>query len=239
MRKVGKANQVLRLWKCWEADGKSSLFPNFPKIKKICNLLSQILQRNWAANLMEKLVIKLLAGLKNDLWPKQRGEEGDAVAILQWWSRAQEREWLSLGRDKRRNVSIPHLLPVPHSKVPDLKWDHIVKLFWMIYNVGDLRVVPLVYGPLTSPPCPISVHPQITFFIICQVWTWTSQFTEDRNMVFGVMSKFMQFQIYFKPKFPVLLHIKEFCKVKISIFTRNTILWPHFPDGWDDAHAQI
>ena len=58
-------------------------------------------------------------------------------------------------------------------------------------------------------------------------------------MVFGVMSKFMQFQIYFKPKFPVLLHIKEFCKVKISIFTRNTILWPHFPDSWDDAHAQI
>ena len=36
-----------------------------------------------------------------------------------------------------------------------------------------------------------------------------------------------------------LAYIKEFCKVKISIFTRNTILWPHFPDGWDDAHAQI
>ena len=41
-----------------------------------------------------------------------------------------------------------------------------------------------------------------------------------RNLVFWVMSNAI-FQKYFKPKFPVLLHIKEFFKVKSAIFLQE------------------
>ena len=101
--------------------------------------------------------------------------------------------------------------------------NYIIKLFWMFDNVGDLRVVPLVYVPLTLAPAPISMQSKITFLIISQVSTWTSQFMEDRNTVFGVMSKFMQRILQ-----------SEHC-----YFTGKVILCPPSTDGWDDAHLHM
>ena len=42
--------------------------------------------------------------------------------------------------------------------------------------------------------------------------------------------------LYLKPKFPELMHIKEFCRVKCC-FSGNAILCPPSADGWDDADA--